>query len=407
VMLLLPSGSNKLEIGWQGPYSVVEKVSRTNYKISKRGKLKVFHINLLRKYFERTETTPVHLMTLAVATEVECGEAAGVEYPLQPRETAQDVEINPILLDSQQQRIREVLTAHSAVLTDKPGRTSLVEFDMKLTSTEPVRQRCYPIPYAKEEALQAEIAHLLQEGIISPSESPYSASVVLLRKPSGEHRLCIDYRQLNGVTEFQAEPLPDQGQLFFRLSKAKYFSKIDLSKGYYQIPVKEEVRPYLAFSTPQGHYEFNVLPFGLSNAPSVFTRMMRMLLGPLKRPTLQHFMDDILIASEHFEEHLNTLDTLLGRLAEVGLTARPSKCKLAFGQLEFLGHTISQGYMCPEQKNVDKLHKAPRPKTKKDVRSFVSLCGFYQKYIQDFNTIASPLTDATKKGSPRDGALVS
>ncbi|WP_353805431.1 reverse transcriptase family protein, partial [Acinetobacter baumannii] len=103
----------------------------------------------------------------------------------------------------------------------------------------------------------------------------------MLRKPNGEHLLCIDFRLLNAVTQFQPEPLPDQTDLFAKLQRAKYFSRIDLSKGYYQIPVQPQVRKYLAFSTMEGHFEFNVLPFGLHNAPSIFSAMMRKLLAPL------------------------------------------------------------------------------------------------------------------------------
>ncbi|CAG5133313.1 unnamed protein product, partial [Candidula unifasciata] len=400
VLLLLPQGRNKLEIGWMGPYSVVEKVSRTNYKISIRGKTRVYHINLLRKYTEGNTECPATLLAMSVATEIEGGENMGAEYPLKPQESIDDVVVNPSLTPEQKQAINRVLLKHSNVLTDKPGLTNLIEYDMKLKSSEPIRQKPYTILFAKETALREEIQTLLKEGIISPSESPYSAGVVLLRKPSGEHRLCIDYRQLNRITEFQPEPLPDQKQLFAKLSGAKFFSKMDLSKGYYQIPVRPDIRPYLGFSTSEGHYEFNVVPFGLCNAPTVFTRMMRRLLDPLKDSSICHFMDDILIASKTFNQHVETLDKILTRLNDVGLTARPSKCHLAFPTLDFLGHTIGNGYMYPEKKNVEKLLKAPRPTTKKEVRSFVSLCGYYQKFIKDFNSIAGPLTNATRKGAP-------
>ena len=151
VMLLLPTSQNKLQIGWRGPYVVTEKISRTNYRISVKGKMKVFHINLLKKYHERPSTTePAHLMAMSVATEVEEGSTMGVECQLQAKETFKDVEINPNLTKDQQKQIRELMAKYAEVLTDKPGRTDLREFDMKLNDPVPVRVKTYPVPYAKQ-----------------------------------------------------------------------------------------------------------------------------------------------------------------------------------------------------------------------------------------------------------------
>ena len=400
VLLLLPTGNNKLEIGWQGPFPVERVISRTNYQIRIRGKSKIFHINLLRKYEERPGDKAAHLMAMAVAVETEVGTSEGREYPLVHQETYRDVQVNPDLTSQERERITQVLKSHKEILTDKPGRTRLVEFEMTLTTQEPVRQKVYPVPFSKEKALEEEIQKLLEDDVIAPSTSPYNAGVVLLRKPSGEHRLCIDYRLLNSHTQFQVEPLPNPTQLFARLHKARYFSKVDLSRGYYQIPVKPEIRPLLAFSTPSGHYEFKVMPFGLSNAPSVFTRMMRTLLDPLQDPSIISFMDDILISSDSLDDHLQSLERVFNRLKEAGLTARPTKCMIGYQTLEFLGHTITPGHIVPEEKNLEKIRNAPRPKTKKDVRSFLSLCGFYHKFIPHFTELGAPLTETLKKGFP-------
>ena len=398
VLLLLPTGSHKLQISWQGPFTVSKKISRTTYSIQMNGKNKNFHINLLKKFHEREQQT--RLMVMTVAEEVESTADLALDYPIKQTETFEQVQVNPALGVDQRKQINQVLERYAKCLTDKPGRTDLIEVDLKLTDHTPIRCKPYPVPLAKEQAIQDEIDTLLREGIIAPSTSPYSAPVVLLRKPSGEHRLCVDLRKINAVTEFQPEPIPDQARLFAKLGKARIFSKCDLSRGFYQLPVRSDVRPYLAFSTHQGHYEFQVLPFGLHNAPSIFSKMMTKLLAPLNNDCILHFMDDILIATSTWEEHVQALQMLFERLQETGLTARPSKCKIGFEELEFLGHTLKHGAIMPEEKNVEKLKKAPRPTTKKNVRSFLGMCAFYQKFIPGFNRIAAPLTDATKKAAP-------
>ena len=398
VLLLLPSGNNKLQISWQGPYTVLEKLSRTNYRIDVNGKHRVYHINLLKRYQERE---PIHqLMVMAVAEEVPSTEDLALDYPIEQTESHEDVTLNPELTRDHHEELRKLLAKHSPSLTDQPGRTDLVEVDMTLTDFTPICSKPYPVPLAKEQVIEQEIETMLRNGIISPSQSAYSAPVLLLRKPNGEHRMCVDFRKLNAVTHFQPEPLPEQTRLFSKLSHAKYFSKIDLSKGFYQIPVPKHLRGYLAFSTHNGHYEFNVLPFGLHNAPSIFSRMMQRLLGPINNGNILHFMDDCLVATATWQQHVQAIDMLFTRLKETGLTARPSKCKLGFEELEFLGHSLGKGQISPETKNVEKMENAPRPTTKKDVRSFLGMCGFYQRFIPKFNLVAAPLSELTKKAMP-------
>ena len=400
VLLLLPCGSNKLEIRWQGPFEVQHKVSRTNYQILIHGKSKTYHINLLKKYHQQEELANPHLLALSIAEEVEGGDESSTEYPLVSKESYKDAVLDPALTTNQQQEVMEILQNHQATMTDVPGLTDLEQVSIKVTDPAPVWTRPYPVPLAKQESIRQEVNTLLEAGIISESESPYSAGVVLLRKPSGEHRLCVDFRKLNAVTEFQPEPIPDPLQIFAKISRAKYFSRIDLSKGFYQIKVPKALRPYLAFSTSDGHYEFNVMPFGLKNAPGIFSRMMRKLLAPMDTNMIHNFMDDILLATTTWEDHLTLLNALLNRLADSGLTARPTKCLIGFQELEFLGHTLKNGFIFPEEKNVEKMKDACRPKTKKDVRSFLGMCGFYQKFIPHFNTVAAPLSDLTKAKAP-------
>ena len=164
--------------------------------------------------------------------------------------------------------------------------------------------------------------------------------------------------------------------------------------------MEEKCRPYLAFTTDQGHFEFQTVPFGLNNSPSVFTRMMRKLIQPIDRPGITHFVDDILIATPTWAEHVETITALLARLRETGLTARPSKCMVGFNKLKFLGHMIEKNKIMPDETKVEKIKLAPQPTTKSGIRSLLGLTGYYQKFIPEYNSIAAPLTDLTRKNLP-------
>nr|KAG5702720.1 hypothetical protein BaRGS_013357 [Batillaria attramentaria] len=409
VLLLLPVRDNKLEMAWQGPYEVLERVGECDYRLNVNGKKKLYHANLLKQWVER-ESAPDIVSTSRVAVVIEEGpltEGETDSFPadlpvpaLGAEETPDDVQIDPELSEDQKCEVLRVCRRHQASLTDLPGKTELEEFGITLLDSRPVFVKPRPIPHGQVDVVASEISAMLRMGVIERTSSPYSAPIVLVKKKDGKMRFCIDYRQLNRVTVFDAEPLPDIDYLFSRLHDARYFSKIDLAKGYWQIPVREEDRPKLAFTTPQGQFQWVVMPFGLQNAVAVFSRMMRKLLDPLCRDDVVNFMDDILVATKFFQVHLEALDQVFRRLQGAGLTARPSKCFLGFRELEYLGHRIGNGWMGPSPGKLDQLREARRPTTKKEIRAFLGLASFYRRYIPHFAEIALPLTDLTKKDQP-------
>ena len=175
-------------------------------------------------------------------------------------------------------------------------------------------------------------------GIIEKSNSPYASPVVIVKKKDGKNRFCVDYRKINASTVLDNEPIPNMEEIITDVGGATFFTKIDLSKGYWQIPVKEEDRAKTAFVTPDGQYQFKVLPFGMVNAPALFTRMMRRLLDGV--PNVVHYIDDILIYSTSWEEHINDVRRVLAALRGANLTARPTKCQFGCTNVEFLGHRV-------------------------------------------------------------------
>jgi len=319
----------------------------------------------------------------------------------EPEEGIDDVQLDPETPEIHDS-IRRLLYEHAEVITDVPKRTNLAECTIQLEHDRPVRTRQYPLPFSQREKIKEEVDGLLKMGVVEPSSSPYSSPIVLVAKKDGNTRFCIDFRKLNKIVVFDSEPMPDPEYLFAKIGWAKFFSKIDLSKGYYQIPMSEEDKAKTAFSTPQGSFQWTVMPFGLKTAGAIFSRMMRKLLRPLDPKEVDNFMDDILVATETLEQHIECLDQLFCRLKEASLSARPSKCFLGFQEIEYLGHVIGHGRIRPMEEKLEKLRNLPRPTTKKQIRAFLGLAGFYRKFVEDFATVALPLTDATKKGKPNE-----
>ena len=160
-----------------------------------------------------------------------------------------------VLLVTQREEALAILAKHQDVMTERPGRTSEQEFSFKLLNDKPVYCRPYPLPLAKREVIREQIRAMLALGVIEPVKSAHSVPVVLVAKKDGSHRFCVDYRRLNRITEVQVKALPDPDEIFSRVSRAQYFSKLDLAKRYWQIPVRQQDRNKLAFSTPDVSYQ--------------------------------------------------------------------------------------------------------------------------------------------------------
>ena len=239
---------------------------------------------------------------------------------------------------------------------------------------------------------------MLELGIIEPSNSPYSSPVVLVKKQDGSYRFCCDFRKLNSITVFDAEPIGNPDDLFVKMSNSKYFTKIDLSKGYWQVKMKSSSKIYTAFVTSEGLFCFKKMPFGLVNSGATFCRMMRKLLYGLTNT--DNFVDDIIVHTETWRAHMECLQALFKRLQEAKLTARPTKCVIAVRSVSFLGHIIGDGMIQPQPEKVKSILNCQRPTTKKQVRSFLGLIGYYRNFIANFSTVSAPLSDLTKRGQP-------
>ena len=423
VLILRTTKQNKLELTWQGPFVVEEKINEFDYRIKIGSKSKIYHINLLKEYIEREDCQDAVTAVIrgvdkdeddeeVVAVVIEEDETMSEiandsdsqrHIPtLQTvrTETIENIHFGPNLSEKQISEVKAICKEKSENLSDVPLTTNLTTCRIKLSTEQPVYVRPRPIPHALVKNVENEVQEMLNLGVIEPACSPYNSPIVMVKKKGGDFRFCADLRALNDVCVFDGEPLTDVQHLFQSLGKAKYFSKLDLTKGYWAIPIEEEDRDKTAFTTSKGQFRWVNLPFGLKTASGIFNRMMRKLLGPLHRNDVHHFMDDILIATETWEEHTQALKAVLTRLEEANLAAKPSKVYIGYNQLPFLGHEVGDGQRWPDTEKTEKILNAPAPKTKKELRSFLGLCSFYREYIDSFSSLTAPLSDMTKKDQP-------
>ena len=240
---------------------------------------------------------------------------------------------------------------------------------------------------------------MLDMGIIRRSQSSYAAPVVIVPKPDKSNRICIDFRKLNRLTRIDPEPMVAVQDVLEKMGGDRYYSTVDLSKGYWQIPVAKEDIHKTAFVVADGTYEFLRMPFGMVNAGATLVRGVRQLLHGLSQ--VDSYIDDIIIHTKTWSEHVEVLREVFRRLSDAGLTIRPSKCVLGADKVDFIGHQLMGGKMTPKENNIEKIRNAPRPTTKTEIRSFLGLTGFYREYIPHYSTIAAPLTDMTTKGKPQ------
>ena len=268
-----------------------------------------------------------------------------------------------------------------------------VEFKIELTpDAKPQRKGLYRMSDKELIELKSQLDKLLAQGFIRPSVSPWGAPVLLVGKKDGGMRMCVDYRALNKVTTKNGYPLPRIDDIFDQLRKAKWFTKIDLRSGYHQIRVAKDSIAMTAFRTRYGHYEFLVLPFGLTNAPAHFMALMNTIFRDYLDKFVLAYLDDILIYSETFEEHLNHVKLVLLRLRKHKLYGKLSKCDFAKKEVEYLGHNVSATGVSMEDSKIQTIKEWPKPTKKVEVQSFLGLVNYYRRFIKNCSTLAKSLT---------------
>ena len=317
--------------------------------------------------------------------------------------------LNQVQFDSLKSLIHRY--KHIFTLKGQPlGRTNVVLHDIDTGSAKPIKNRARRTPFGlRQEALKEE-EKMKEMGVISPSDSPWASPIVLVRKTSGELRYCIDYRPLNDVTVKDSFPLPNMQDCLESLANAKIFSSMDLASGYWQVGLTEDAKEKTSFyGVGGGLWKFNVMPFGLCNAPATFERLMERVLGSLQWQICLCYIDDVLCYSPHVSQHLVDLEKIFMRIADSGLTLKPKKCHFFKKKVKFLGHEVSADGISTDPEKIDKIVNCPVPENIHEVRSIVGLGTYYKKFINNFSEMMKPLTsmneNSYKWGPDQDKAF--
>lgn len=307
-------------------------------------------------------------------------------------------------LDIQQQsKINELIDKYKSLFAkDKydVGTVKGYEAHIDLLVDTYCCKRPYRCNFEDKQEIEQQVSKLLQKNLIEESYSPFAAPVTLAyKKEEGrKSRLCIDFRDLNKIVVPQAQPFPLIEDLMIKTRNCKFFSTLDINSAFWSIPLKIEDRKKTAFVTQENHFQWTCLPFGLKTSPAIFQRILSSII---RKHKLSHFtvnfIDDILVFSQTFSEHMEHLSLLLEAISKEGFRLKFSKCNFAQDSVKYLGHIIKNNTVTPLKDNLIAIKKFPVPKTKKNVRQFLGKINFYGKYIPNISVILDPLHNLLRK----------
>lgn len=311
-----------------------------------------------------------------------------------------DLVTEHVLSDSQREALFEVVQQLPATRDGNLGRTPIMSHSIDLLpGAKPKKVPPYRWSPSVEEVIDAEIERMKRLGVIEecPTAVDFLNPLLPIKKASGKWRICLDSRRLNQCTKKDDFPFPNMMGILQRIQKSKYFSVIDLSESYYQVPLDEAAKDKTAFRTNKGLFRFVVMPFGLTNAPATMARLMTKVIGHDLAPWVYVYLDDIIILSNTFEDHLDRIRIVADRLQKAGLTINLSKSKFCQTSIRYLGYVLSEDGLSMDVSKIQPVLDYPTPKTVKDIRRLLGLAGFYQKFIQNYSEITTPISNLLKK----------
>ncbi|KAG6438864.1 hypothetical protein O3G_MSEX000284, partial [Manduca sexta] len=327
-------------------------------------------------------------------------------FPSLHSNTNEDVEINSIAIEeltvdildaNQKAQLMEVLWKNQEVFGKSVQPTPLAEHCIDSGDSNPISVPPYRLPPPRLTLLKQEIEKMLDSGVIEPCISPWSAPVIMVPKKDGTVRVCIDYRKLNAVTVPDIYPLPRIDDLLHAAKPTPYMSTLDLRAGYWQVKVKTEDQDKTAFITPFGIFRFKRMPFGLRNAPSTFQRLIDKIRVSLENVKMLAYLDDLIIFSVTYEDHLEDLDKVLMKLNQSNLRVNFSKCRFCCSTIKYLGHVITPDGLKVDPEKVTAILDSPTPKNLKHLMTFLQTCSWYRRFIPSFAKISEPLSRLTRK----------
>lgn len=428
VLALLPLPNSPFQAKFSGPYSVERCLSNENYLIGtpdRRKNFQLCHINLLKAYYPPSTST-----VTSMPNSSSCVETVGLIAPVVPvpdpvlpflsEKGEEDAQIPEgylfqgrlensaylktietqleYLTEEQRSDLISLIQSHLALFPDTPTRTNVISHDIDVGNATPIKQRFYRVSLPKQKHLDSEVDYMVRNGIARPAFSEWSSPCLLVAKTAELQRFCTDFRKVNAVTKSDCFPLPRMEDCVDKVGSAVYVTKLDLLKGFWQVPLTPRAQEISSFITPTGLYSYLVMPFGLKNAPSTFQRLMNRVLSGLEGCAA--YLDDVVVCGDTWPQHVQRLEALFDRLAQATLTVNLAKCEFAKATVTYLGKVVGQGQVKPVMAKVVAIEAFPIPTSKKELLRFLGMVGYYRGFCNNFSTVAAPLTDLLQAKNP-------
>ena len=401
VLMLIPIEGDSLSAKFSGPYKVEKKIGEVNYVIStpdRRNKHRICHINMLKLYKRREVEVPA----APIVTETSVDSEPQHYFPKEPADTKlenssilENIDSEFAYFDEQKRpALISLIQEFPEIFQDRPGKTTLATHDVDVGDAKPIKQHPYRTSPAKTEIIRQEVKYMLENGLIEESTSNWSSPIVLAPKEGNLWRACIDLRKVNSVTKADSFPIPRIEDCIDRVGHAKFVTKIDLLKGYWQVPLTDRAKEISAFCTPDGLFQPVVMPFGLKNAPASFQRLMNQITADVDGCVA--YIDDVIVFSDTLEDHMISLRHLFQKLSDANLVVNLKKSEFGKAKVTYLGHVVGQGQVAPRQAKVEAIVNFAEPKTKRELLRFLGMSGFYRRFCENYSTVAMPLTNLLK-----------
>ena len=445
VLVFLPITEHSLQAKYFGPYVIDRKINDLNYVVNTPGRRKenrVCHINMIKEYFNRNNDSDkgnsnvssdvrnnakdrsyskvsnddVNTIATLVQTrndvvvvvdscDVDVCDRDNLDSSV--KENVQSAHLKNSdylanldqklshLSDTQKEEVTCLIRNYENLFPDVPTKSTAAEHDVVIMDSQPIKQHPYRLNPIKLEHMRKEIQYMLENDIIETSKSDWSSPCILVPKPDGSYRFVTDFRKVNHVTKTDSFPIPRIDDIIDNIGSATFVSKFDLLKGYWQIPLTQRAKEISAFATPDGLYQYKVMPFGMKCSPATFQRMIHSVLQGLKG--CEAYIDDVIIHSTTWQEHIHIMREMFQRLKKANLTVNLAKSEFLHATVEYLGHVVGQGCVKPINAKVVAIANYTVPTTKKELMRFLGMVGFYRKFCHNFSIIVSPLTNLLQK----------
>ena len=419
VLVLLPLPGLALHARFSGPYVIESKLSDTDYVVKtpdRRRKSRVCHVNMLKPYVSRStpdvssaspEEVSVAVVSMGVPPSDYSPEMDGLFlgsacFPgahLKNSEWLCNMQVKLAHLSPPARRdVISLIQQFPSLFSDIPSRTTVLKHDIDVGDNAPVKQHAYRVNPTKHAMMKAETDYLMENGLAVPSCSPWCSPCILVPKPDRSFRFCTDYRKVNALTKADAFPLPRMEDCVDRIGSAKFVTKLDLLKGYWQVPLTPRASEISAFSIPDRFLQYTVMAFGLKNAPATFQRLMSQVLGNVDN--CEVYLDDVVVFSDTWSSHVGTLSKVLANFQAASLTLNLAKCEFGQATVTYLGKQVGQGVVRPVEAKVESVASFPAPKTKRELRRFLGMAGYYRSFCKNFSDVVLPLTNLLRGSIP-------